>query len=235
MTAQFVDDQVTPVSLPDLALALFSGHRLVMADSFTGPESMASAFAQLCLESGNGQKNHHFNFHNEKLSSEWAGLYTAYQCDEILDSDAAAVARMKGHCSVWPWKGGPLQRVVLFEDHPWARFVAFSSATEGAARYIEFLSCRERYAKAWHALRCGDTAEFSRQLKAAGYYTADELSYTSGLVSIAHRSLPLCEQILTEQTAAISDEDVASIQSLVASTISETVIWMPDRHQESSA
>lgn len=232
--ATFIEDKITRVSLAELGAAMFDGHRKVMGSDFVSASSMAAAFAQLCLESGNGEKAHHFCFHNEKRGADWAGLYTRYECDEIFDARTTAIARGKGLTSVSLWHGGPLYRVYLYPPHPWTEFTAFESAIDGAARYIEFLSCRDRYRDAWHALRTGDAFAFSHELRKAGYYTADEVQYTKGLVSIAKRSLPLCDKILAQEAHELDDDYVANVTAISQATLAHT-IWAHDRHQELAA
>lgn len=236
MTATKIDDLVTPVSIPALAGALLGGYPLVMGDgqTFRSAKSFAAALAQLLLESGNGQKNHNFNFGNEKLSAAWEGLYCQFTCDEIFDARMTALARTKGPCGVALWKGGPNNRVILSPPHPWSSFIAFENADQGAARYIEFLSCSDRYKAAWHALLSGDAAAFSHELRRAGYYTADEDVYTKGLVSIATRSLPMCDALLAKETPLFTAEQANNITSLGNLIIADTM-WMHDRHHEELA
>lgn len=206
----------------------------VLGAHLPSARAMAAGFAQLCLESGNGQAARDFNFHNEKRSSAWEGAYQQYVCTEIFDARMTALAHEKGPCADRQWKEGPLRLVTLLPPHPWSSFVAFDSANEGAARYIEFLSCSDRYRKAWHALYVGDASAFSHELRAAGYYTADEVQYTSGLVSIANRSLALCDATLAKEAHVLADDEALSIVALGSLIIADT-IWNHDRHHEELA
>jgi hypothetical protein len=230
-TPTFVEDRVTPVSLDELHRALASGFEIVLSSAFPSAEAMACGAAQLRLECGNGAKNHLFNFHNEKLGPDWDGLYTQYRCDELFDAQTTTHAQRLGPTVVSKWKDGPLWRVVLIPPHPWSSFVAFENATEGAARYIEFLSCRERYRKAWHALYSGDVRSFGHELRAAGYFTADEETYTRGLVQLASESLPACRAILAGDTHTFTPEEITNTLALVEATVAET-IWNHGRHDE---
>ena len=236
MAATFIADLETPVEFHDLAIFLFDGHRDVMGSDFETPESMACGLAQLGLECGLGKKNHRYDFHNEKKSDDWNGLWTQFKCDEIFDVQTAMRAKRLDpfHCIVSQWKDGPNQRCVLLPPHPWSSFVAFENGRSGAARYIEFLSCRERYAKAWHAMRTGDPHAFSHELHAAGYFTADESAYTAGLVSIATHSLSLCSDVLKDKKVTFSPDEIANIEALSTDALRD-VIWMPDRHVELAA
>jgi hypothetical protein len=232
--AILIPSRITKVTIPDLARALYTGHSTIMGSVFPSARAFAAALAQLLLECGNGEKSHDYDFHNEKLSAAWDGLYCQYACTEIFDARMTALAHAKGPCTDVPWKDGPLRLVRLPAEHPWSAFVAFESADEGAARYIEFLSCSDRYRQAWLALRSGDAAAFAHELRRAGYYTADEGQYTAGLVSIASRSLSLCDTILSQETPLFTPEQIATVTSLADLVIADT-IWMHDRHHEELA
>ena len=236
MPATFIADLETPVEFHDLAVFLVDGHHDAMGEDFETPESMACGLAQLGIECGLGKKNHRYCFHNEKKAEDWAGLWTQYKCDEIFDVQTAIRAKRLDpfHCAVSQWRDGPNQRCVLTPPHPWSSFVAFLSGREGAARYIEFLSCRERYKKAWHAMRTGDPHAFSHELHVAGYMTADEQTYTAGLVSIATHSLSLCSDVLKGKTAVFTRDEIENVQALSTLAL-ENTIWMPDRHVELAA
>src|SRR5581483_3549948 len=140
--------------------------------------TLAVLGAQLCLESGNFERAHCFNWGNWKLPQGWDGYYCQYECDEIFDQATAQRAQEFGPCQVSLWKGGPKWRVVLFPPHPWSSFCAFTDADEGAARYVELLALSARYVTAWHHAILGDPENFSRWLSARGYYTADVDTYT---------------------------------------------------------
>jgi hypothetical protein len=219
MTAQFIDDLLTPVSVDALLLALHGGYVRVMGAATDKVPCLAALGAQLCLESGNGQLAHRFNWGNRKRPADWDGLFTRFQCDEIFDRQTADRAKTLGPCAVTLWRGGPLYRVVLFPPHPWSEFVAFVTADEGAADYISLLACSDRYRAAWHCAYAGDAAGFSLALGRAKYYTADVEPYTKGLVSIAARILPACERIANGLDHGLTDEDRAFIEATVYETI----------------
>jgi len=249
MVATFISDLETPVEFHELAVFIADGHHEIMGSDFETPESMACGLAQLGLECGLGKKNHRYDFHNEKKTDDWDGLWTQYKCDEIFDVQTAMRAKRLDpfHCIVSQWKDGPNQRCVLLPPHPWSSFVAFDgdpgdddktrrekAGRRGAGRYIDLLADLDRYSKAWHALRIGDPHAFSHELRAAGYYTADEDVYTAGLVSIATHALPLCSDILKGRSATFTPDAIENIQALSTLALAN-VIWMPDRHVELAA
>lgn len=60
------------------------------------------------------------------------------------------------------------------------KYRAYPSLKEGVKDYLSFLK-NKRYAKAWQHLIHTNPVEFSKALKEAGYYTADEQKYTQSL------------------------------------------------------
>lgn len=219
--ATLVPDKITALSLEELLQALHAGYIEVLGAATDSAACLAALGAQLALESGRGKHAHCFNWGNEKLPKDWDGLYTQFTCDEIFDPQTAANAKRLGPCEVYDWKGGPLKRVVLHPPHPWSSFVAFESAEKGAAAYVEFLSLKDRYRAAWHCAYIGDAAGFSHELRKAGYYTADETTYTKGLVSLFRELLPICQRIVDGNKQLITDEERDRIMALVALTGAE--------------
>lgn len=233
MTATRVPDELTPLWTDALIAALAEGYTLAMRSQPTAG-CLAVLMSQVCLETGNGKKIHNHNWGNVKRAADWEGLYCSYKCDEIFDADVAREALRRGPCTVSPWRDTGMKRVVLFPEHPWAEFRAFATAADGAAQYVEFLSCRERYQPAWSRAYHGDASGFSHALRVAGYYTADEVTYTRGICSIAARVLPACQRVMEAAAHGLSAEDIARINGLVGDTIASSVIWNSERHHDAS-
>lgn len=223
---KFIPDRLTPVSVEQLIDALRAGYVLTMG-SEPAPSCLACLGAQLCLESGNGQKAHCFNWGNKKLPAEWDGFWTTFWCDEIFDLATAKRAIQLGPATMQRWKpddpGPERYRVVLQAGHPWARFKAYETAEDGAADYVAFLCQKELV---WTAAYVGDASRFSHELRRAKYYTADEKTYTAGLVSIAKRIRPACDQVLLSLGHGLTDEDRAEIEGLVALTLADSLGWV---------
>lgn len=78
------------------------------------------------------------------------------------------------------------KRVVLAQDNPGSRFLAFATLKEGVEHHLTFLK-QSRFSKAWNSLLTGSPENFSRQLKAQKYYTAPESEYTTALVWIFNK------------------------------------------------
>lgn len=77
--------------------------------------------------------------------------------------------------NVWEMVNG--KKVIFQPPHQATWFRAFPTLGDGIAHHLDFLR-NNRYKKAWTAVEAGSPAEFSRLLKAAGYYTASEADYT---------------------------------------------------------
>jgi hypothetical protein len=67
------------------------------------------------------------------------------------------------------------------------KYRAYPTLEEGVKDYLNFLSSG-RYTKAWQHIVHPDPASFSKALKEAGYYTANEAPYTKSLVSLFDRN-----------------------------------------------
>lgn len=230
MTAVRVEDRVTRLSVPDLLGALAAGYRIVMGGGASAPE-LATLGAQVCLETGRGQAMHCWNPGNVKLPADWDGLFTSYGCDEVFDAQTARLAQRLGPCTVNPWKGGPLQHVILPASHPWARFLAFGNASDGMADYVDRLSGKDRYRAAWTLAHRGDPDGFSRALAQAGYYTAPVDQYTRGLVALAAELMPVAKSTLDDAPTDFSEETALNVAAMVSASVANDLIWNHDRHE----
>src|SRR5690606_21135877 len=81
---------------------------------------------------------------------------------------------------------GSMKYVWFDPTHPQTRMRAYLTSADGGAEKVRFLGTASnpargnRYQRAWDALEAADPTAFSRELKAAGYYTAKEPPYTAG-------------------------------------------------------
>lgn len=150
-------DKLTPVSTIDVYLALRRAWDEQVTDVALESNAQRHAIlvllAQWALETAFGKAVHWFNLGNAKHVDGDGHDFSVFRCSEVVNG------REK------------------FMDCP---FVAFDSLDEGAAYYLR--SLRSRFRFAWPAVLAGDVADFSRRLKAAHYYTADEPVYTAGLI-----------------------------------------------------
>lgn len=157
----FVKDEVKKISEGEATYALREAWFRVYGQ-YPTTNSLALLWAQWALETGRGKAIHNYNFGNLKRGKDDPTDWTMFRCSEILNG-----------------------REVFFDPpHPQTHFRAYPTAIDGALDYIKFLSKKTRYAKAWEAVKKGDPAEFSHELKVAGYYTANEARYTAIVVKL---------------------------------------------------
>jgi hypothetical protein len=178
----------TPCSPGELAPALVEAWR-----STTGDEpsrgSILLLLAQWALETGWGRYCYCWNLGNYRAVRGECWTYLP-RCSEVV-----------GGVERFYRRDVPAEREMC-------RFAAWESLDDAARFWLGKL--RSRFARAWPAVLSGSPAEYGRQLKAAGYYTADEAHYTGLLVSIVgtlDRRLPPVLAAPPEWTA----EDEAAV------------------------
>lgn len=160
---------------------------------------LAILVAQSALETGNWGKMHNWNFGNMRPGSQWKGRITTQDgADEV-------VAGRRVTFAPGDWKNNP--------------FRAYGSPEEGSQDFVRFVMART---KAWTGVLNGDPVEYSLGLKAHGYYTADEFSYTAGVRRLVKQYLPVCVDIAEELGHEIGNAERQRIAGLVALTLSES-------------
>lgn len=155
----FVDDKLTPLTESEATYYLREAFRVVTG-KYPNLDSLAILWAQSALETGRWKLLHFANWGNIKRIA--GQKYTSYKCSEILNGK---------HKYFEPY-------------HPQTFFAAWDSPLEGAIAYLNFLHKRARYAKSWEQIILGDPIQYSKELKKAGYYTANEDHYTKGVVRL---------------------------------------------------
>jgi hypothetical protein len=73
------------------------------------------------------------------------------------------------------------------------------------AHHLNFLMKRKRYAKAWQEVLNGDPAAYSHELKAGGYYTANEARYTNTLVNLFNEYVKKKAKLLAWEPPIINE------------------------------
>lgn len=115
-------------------------------------EALCVLLSQWALETGHGKKCHNYNLGNVK-SSQKGGEWCFFRCNEIIK-----------------------KKTVWFDpDHPACCFVAYRTLNSGAEAYLHKL--HTKYAAAWPAVLAGDPAQFTIQIRALGYFTANLEDY----------------------------------------------------------
>ncbi len=150
-------DVVTPVSKEEMFQALHDAW-LKEIGSEPKKESLAILVAQWALETGWGKFMHCYNLGNAKHTDKDGRDWTYYKCNEIIKGE-----------TVW-----------FSPKHPACAFRAFRTLQEGAADYFTLI--HKRFSRSWPSVEAGDPSNYSHAIKQQGYYTADETSYTKGVV-----------------------------------------------------
>jgi len=114
-------------------------------------QTLDTLAAQVSLETAHGSAMFNFNFGGIKGISP-RGETTSYTTREVTDGQSVSLPQ---------------------------GFRAYASLDEGARDYVSVL--RARFPAAFHQALSGTLDGFAHALKAAGYYTADESEYASGL------------------------------------------------------
>ena len=118
---------------------------------------LGCAWAQVALEHARGGAIFNHNFGNIMAGSKWPGDVYVLRVQEQTSPD------------VWE-----------FFD---ARFRSHASPLDGALDYWRLLNA-PRFAGAWAAMERGEPAAVAHELKAHGYYTADEARYARALAAL---------------------------------------------------
>jgi hypothetical protein len=185
-------------------------------------ETLALALGKVALETGRFGANGglwNFNFGNIKASDKHEGLFTCIALNEVI-----------GHSVVWFAPDGQLSRkggsvigkvYPVPDGHPQTRMRAYPTADDGALDYCRFVA-GGRYAAAWELLLKGDAVGYVHELKAKGYFTADEATYTKGVVSLQREFIAKLEARpapempvppVDEVRELLTEQDIAAIEA----------------------
>ena len=156
---------------------------------YPSDKSLAVLWAKSCLETGWWKYIHCFNFGNikkrraTKFVTDDGHYFTMYRCSEVLNG----------------------KEYYFDPPHYQTHFCAYKKVEDGAEHYIEFVSKKKRYAKAWEEVIKGDPRAYSHELKKAGYYTATESRYTAGVVRLFDKFMANKEEYLAWRPAPDTD------------------------------
>jgi hypothetical protein len=187
MQAVYVEPQLTPLTFEDAAQAM----RWALTDDATkqapSDETLALALAKTALETGRWKAIWNDNWGNIKAGDKYVGMYTCIVLNEVLNGKVVWFAP-NGQLSAGrgtPVVGAPL---AVPPGHPQTRMRAYANQYDGALAYVEFVK-GGRYAAAWQKLLAGDAVGYVHALKVAGYFTADEATYTKAVVALQKEML----------------------------------------------
>ena len=196
MAEEQLPNILTHIDPRDLANALVSAWRSIFNEA-PKRESILVILAQSALETGRWRYCHAWNIGNIKHVPGDGRGFTYYRCNEVEHGKVV-------------WYDPP---------NPACAFRAFRTLEEGAVDHLAFL--RKRFAAAWHAVELGDPRVFVQQLKAHGYFTADEKPYENSVASIFHEYDGGLQFEVKPDDAPLDEDTKARVMGLVALSLSE--------------
>jgi len=172
---QYLPDNNRDLDQGEAAVALREAWHNIYGE-YPSDRALALLWAQSALETGRWKSIHCFNFGNiRKVHNPDDGhCFTMYEGNEII----------KGK-SIW-----------FKPPEPLSHFRGYKSVIEGAEDYISLVSQRKRYKKAWAMVMAGDPIGYCRELKAAGYFTANLDHYTKPVVSLTNEFMRRRDELL---------------------------------------
>lgn len=147
----------TEVSAPQMAQAIFSGWQQLFGKAPTR-EQVSIVLAQNALETGHRKSMWNFNIGN--ITTDGKGRYDFY--DDLETAEQI-------HPGVW-------KKMNL-------KYKSYPSLSEGVKDYLRLISGK-RYINAWKYIENPNPIAFSKALKNAGYYTANEAPYTKTITKL---------------------------------------------------
>jgi flagellum-specific peptidoglycan hydrolase FlgJ len=153
----------TPVAVPDLVKSFIKFWQKTY-NVLPTKETVLTMVAQFCHESGTGSHVYNYNLCNIKARDK-ANATVEYMA-------------LKG---VWEIVNG--KRVEVPPTNPSSWFRSFPTLDAGAEFYCNFLRNSNRYKLSWKQVEAGNPAQFSHELRVAGFYTDFEEKYTKGVMA----------------------------------------------------
>lgn len=164
----FVDSVKTPLTEEEATYYLKTAWKNIYGE-YPSVKSLALLWAQSLGETGRWKLLRCNNWGNIKRRKKDKTLkWTSYEAGENLTINGKF-----GHYMFYPY-------------HPQTHFAAWDDPLSGAEYYIRFVSQRKRYKKAWAQVIKGDPIAYTKELKKAGYFTADLDHYIKGMVALTN-------------------------------------------------
>lgn len=158
---RLIKDKITTLTEEEAAYALNEAWNNLYG-YYPHVDSLSILWAQSALETGRWKIIHCYNFGNIKKTE--GHDYCMFRCSEVLNG----------------------KNIYFDPPHTQTHFNAYEDATAGATEYLEFISKRPRYKSAWDQVKLGNPNKYCAELRLAGYFTADLISYTKGVVSLVN-------------------------------------------------
>lgn len=184
MKAAYVEPVRTPLTFEHAAECMRWALKTQLGTNPADPV-LALALAKTALETGRWTQIWNNNWGNVKAADTYAGMFTCIKLNEVLTRHGKKVV-------IWFAPEGELTSangtiignpIAVPDGHPQTRMRALANEYDGVDSYVQFVAVGY-YAQAWLRLLDGDAAGYVHNLKARGYFTADEAVYTRGVVSL---------------------------------------------------
>jgi hypothetical protein len=175
-------------------------------------EVLALALAKTALETGRWTQIWNANWGNVKAPDTYEGMFTCITLNEVLLGRGVVWFAPEGELTAAPSRGGRITGKTwpVPDGHPQTRMKAFANEYNGVESYVDFIK-NGRYAQAWLRLLAGDAVGYVHQLKARGYFTADEAPYAKGVVSLQREFAAR----LRQEAPAVSDIEWSRLLHIV--------------------
>jgi len=161
----FVDNITTPLTEAAATYYLKTAWNRIYG-SYPDLNVLALLWAQSAGETGRWKLLRCNNWGNIKKHGDCK--YTSYDAGEVLTLN------------------GVTKQYIFHPYHPQTFFAAWDTPLDGAEAYIKFLSQKTRYKKAWIELMKGNPVTYCKELKKAGYFTANLNHYTQNVVRLTN-------------------------------------------------
>ena len=221
--AEELVDQKIEVTVQEMANAMYTAWCRYFGAP-PGRNSVLVLLAQWALETGNGKSMHNYNVGNVKANPSGPYDYQYFACNEKVSLKAAnqyvanaapgtaKITRDNGDGTCWIW---------FYPKHVGCCFRAFKTLEDGVFDHLALLVNHRTFKNAWPAVVVGSPEQFSKLLRQAGYYTADEASYTRGVVRLFNQfgsvvTLPEPPVITSDLAREVRNTIATSLQNIVA-------------------
>lgn len=200
---KYIPDAVKELKPAEAAYALREAWKKVYGQ-YPSDKSLAVLWSKSALETGHWKHIHDYNFGNiKRKETDEVNLFTMFECGEevslvqaqkLVAEDPSRVKIVK----IYSWADGSKRAsIVIQPGHQWSQFIAHNTVEDGSEYYIRFVSQSFRYRKAWQKVIDGDPNGYAHELKVAGYYTANEASYTAGVVKLFNEFMKKKDELMS--------------------------------------
>lgn len=158
--SKFLENKLTKLGEGEATYSLREAYKRVIGE-YPTKQTLAILIAQTALETGRWKSMHNGNWGNIKSRPNDGRYWTMFECGEIING----------------------KEVIFKPPHDQCKFRAYLTPIDGAEDYIKFLKTT-RYTKALAQLQNGKVAEYTTELKKAGYFTANLRRYISTMTKL---------------------------------------------------